>query len=75
MVTGAVEHPALRKTVDKVRSLMHYPPAYGAMDNNLTGDTCPTCLGTGRIPQGGLLSLRSTDLQYTLVVIGYCHIV
>lgn len=52
MVTGAVEHPALRKTVDKVRSLMHYPPAYGAMDNNLTGDTCPTCLGTGRIPQG-----------------------
>lgn len=52
MVTSAVEHPALKRTVDKVRSLMQYPPSYGAMEDQLAGDTCPTCRGTGRIPRG-----------------------
>lgn len=52
MVTAAVEHPALRRTVDKVRSLMQYPPSYGAMDDNTPSDICPTCRGTGRIPRG-----------------------
>lgn len=52
MVTAAVEHPALRRTVDKVRSLMQYPPSYGAMEDSAPSDTCPTCRGTGRIPRG-----------------------
>uniref|UniRef100_A0A3Q0S2I8 Transmembrane protein 106A n=1 Tax=Amphilophus citrinellus TaxID=61819 RepID=A0A3Q0S2I8_AMPCI len=35
---------------NKVRTLLHFPP-YGAMDENPTGDTCPTCRGTGKIPR------------------------
>ncbi|XP_020773936.1 transmembrane protein 106A [Boleophthalmus pectinirostris] len=53
MVTSAVENSALRRTVDKVRGLMQYPPSYGTMDEPCSGDiTCPTCRGTGRIPRG-----------------------
>ncbi|XP_072313035.1 transmembrane protein 106A [Eucyclogobius newberryi] len=52
MVTAAAENPSLRRTVEKVRSLMQHPPSYGAMDHNGSGDTCPTCRGTGRIPRG-----------------------
>lgn len=32
-------------------TLRHFP-VYGAMNGNLTGDSCPTCRGTGRIPRG-----------------------
>ncbi|KAK7919364.1 hypothetical protein WMY93_010648 [Mugilogobius chulae] len=52
MVTAALENQALRRTVDKVRSLMQYPPSYGTMDDHCNGVTCPTCQGTGRIPRG-----------------------
>lgn len=51
MVTAAVENPPLRRTVDKVKSLMQYPPSYGSMEENTPSDTCPTCRGTGRIPR------------------------
>ncbi|XP_054454927.1 transmembrane protein 106A [Anoplopoma fimbria] len=43
------EGPDPTKVMEKVKTLKHFPP-YGAM--NSTGDTCPTCRGTGRIPRG-----------------------
>lgn len=36
--------------MEKVRTLRHFPP-YGTI-NGHSGDTCPTCRGTGRIPRG-----------------------
>lgn len=37
--------------MDKERTLRQFPP-YGSMGAQLTGDTCPTCRGKGRIPRG-----------------------
>ncbi|XP_029312187.1 transmembrane protein 106A isoform X1 [Cottoperca gobio] len=37
--------------MDKVKTMKHFPP-YGAINGASTGDTCPTCRGTGRIPRG-----------------------
>ncbi|XP_035764643.1 transmembrane protein 106A [Neolamprologus brichardi] len=37
--------------MEKVKGMKHFPP-YGSMDENTTGDNCPTCRGTGRIPRG-----------------------
>uniref|UniRef100_A0A3B4EWB5 Transmembrane protein 106A n=1 Tax=Pundamilia nyererei TaxID=303518 RepID=A0A3B4EWB5_9CICH len=36
---------------NKFGRMKHFPP-YGSMDENTTGDNCPTCRGTGRIPRG-----------------------
>lgn len=41
----------LKPGMEKVRALKHFPP-YGSMNPAPTGDTCPTCHGTGRIPRG-----------------------
>ncbi|XP_070846908.1 transmembrane protein 106A [Chaetodon trifascialis] len=45
------EEPELTNGTEKVRTLRRFP-SYGAMNGNSTGDTCPTCRGTGRIPRG-----------------------
>lgn len=46
------EGPDLKKRMEKTRTLKHFPP-YGSMNENVpSGDTCPTCRGTGRIPRG-----------------------
>ncbi|XP_056285840.1 transmembrane protein 106A isoform X1 [Pseudoliparis swirei] len=37
--------------MESVKTLKHFPP-YGAMMGHSSGDTCPTCMGTGRIPRG-----------------------
>ncbi|XP_051272583.1 transmembrane protein 106A [Dicentrarchus labrax] len=47
----ATEGPDVTKDTEKVKTLRQFPP-YGAMNGNSTGDTCPTCRGTGRIPRG-----------------------
>ncbi|XP_033840753.1 transmembrane protein 106A [Periophthalmus magnuspinnatus] len=53
MVTSALENSPLRRTMNKVKGLMHHPPSYGTLDEQYAGDTtCPTCRGTGRIPRG-----------------------
>uniref|UniRef100_A0A3B4B3U2 Uncharacterized protein n=1 Tax=Periophthalmus magnuspinnatus TaxID=409849 RepID=A0A3B4B3U2_9GOBI len=53
MVTSALENSPLRRTMNKVKGLMHHPPSYGTLDEQCAGDTtCPTCRGTGRIPRG-----------------------
>ncbi|XP_070707992.1 transmembrane protein 106A [Pempheris klunzingeri] len=39
------------KEAERVKTLRYFPP-YGTMNENSTGDTCPTCRGTGRIPRG-----------------------
>ncbi|XP_035468312.2 transmembrane protein 106A isoform X1 [Scophthalmus maximus] len=43
--------PDLTNGMEKTSTLKHFPP-YGSMGGNSTGDTCPTCRGTGRIPRG-----------------------
>ncbi|XP_040923114.1 transmembrane protein 106A [Toxotes jaculatrix] len=45
------EGPDLTKGMEKVRTLKQFPP-YGSMNGSSSGDTCPTCRGTGRIPRG-----------------------
>ncbi|XP_070783469.1 transmembrane protein 106A [Enoplosus armatus] len=47
----APEGPDLTNGAETVKTLRHFPP-YGTMNGNPTGDTCPTCRGTGRIPRG-----------------------
>ncbi|KAM9425245.1 transmembrane protein 106A isoform 2-T2 [Pholidichthys leucotaenia] len=47
----ALEDEDERTTMEKVKTLMHFPP-YGTMGDGTSGDTCPTCRGTGRIPRG-----------------------
>ncbi|XP_068439438.1 transmembrane protein 106A [Clinocottus analis] len=37
--------------MESVKTLKHFPP-YGATSGHASGDTCPTCRGTGRIPRG-----------------------
>ncbi|XP_030610608.1 transmembrane protein 106A [Archocentrus centrarchus] len=49
-VSSIKEDPDVTQNMEKVRTLLHFPP-YGAMDENPTGDTCPTCRGTGKIPR------------------------
>uniref|UniRef100_A0A8D3A781 Transmembrane protein 106A n=1 Tax=Scophthalmus maximus TaxID=52904 RepID=A0A8D3A781_SCOMX len=41
-------------------TLKHFPP-YGSMGGNSTGDTCPTCRGTGRIPRDQLVAVISCN--------------
>ncbi|XP_018534868.1 transmembrane protein 106A [Lates calcarifer] len=45
------EVPDLTRATEKVKTLKHFPP-YGSINGHSTGDTCPTCRGTGRIPRG-----------------------
>ncbi|XP_019965007.2 transmembrane protein 106A [Paralichthys olivaceus] len=45
------EGPDLTEGLEKTRTLKHFPP-YGSINGTSTGDTCPTCRGTGRIPRG-----------------------
>ncbi|GAA6214367.1 transmembrane protein 106B-like [Lates japonicus] len=45
------EVPDLTRGMEKVKTLKHFP-AYGSINGHSTGDTCPTCRGTGRIPRG-----------------------
>ncbi|XP_074475213.1 transmembrane protein 106A [Sebastes fasciatus] len=56
MVTPAknsktTEEPDLTEGMEKVKTLKQFPP-YGAIHGHSTGETCPTCRGTGRIPRG-----------------------
>uniref|UniRef100_A0A3P8S827 Transmembrane protein 106A n=1 Tax=Amphiprion percula TaxID=161767 RepID=A0A3P8S827_AMPPE len=37
--------------MEKTRTMKHFPP-YGSLNENSSGETCPTCRGTGRIPRG-----------------------
>ncbi|XP_051795459.1 transmembrane protein 106A [Acanthochromis polyacanthus] len=37
--------------MENTRTLKHFPP-YGSLNESSSGDTCPTCRGTGRIPRG-----------------------
>lgn len=46
-----LEEPDLGKGTEREKTLKQFPP-YGSMHGNSTGDTCPTCRGTGRIPRG-----------------------
>ncbi|XP_061563782.1 transmembrane protein 106A [Cololabis saira] len=43
--------PELRGAPESAKALKHFPP-YGSMSGGPSGDTCPTCRGTGRIPRG-----------------------
>lgn len=43
--------PDLTKDIQNVKIQRDFP-SYGTMNGNPTGDTCPTCRGTGRIPRG-----------------------
>ncbi|XP_041671852.1 transmembrane protein 106A [Cheilinus undulatus] len=45
------EVPDQSNEPEKVRTLRHFPP-YGSINGQATGETCPTCRGTGRIPRG-----------------------
>ncbi|XP_034563993.1 transmembrane protein 106A [Notolabrus celidotus] len=45
------DEPHLTNGSEKARTLRHFPP-YGTMNGSSSGDTCPTCRGTGRIPRG-----------------------
>lgn len=47
----STETPGQANDEEKVKTLQQFPP-YGTMNGNSTGDTCPTCRGTGRIPRG-----------------------
>uniref|UniRef100_A0A3Q3RSQ7 Transmembrane protein 106A n=1 Tax=Mastacembelus armatus TaxID=205130 RepID=A0A3Q3RSQ7_9TELE len=47
----AAEGPDLTEGMEKVKTLKQFPP-YGSINGNPSGDTCPTCRGTGRIPRG-----------------------
>ncbi|XP_039991630.1 transmembrane protein 106A isoform X2 [Xiphias gladius] len=51
LASRAKESPELPKETEKAKTLKQFPP-YGSMNGNSTGDTCPTCRGTGRIPRG-----------------------
>ncbi|XP_041818819.1 transmembrane protein 106A isoform X2 [Chelmon rostratus] len=56
MVTPAKNHkttegPELTNGTEKVKTLRHFPP-YGSVNGSSSGDSCPTCRGTGRIPRG-----------------------
>ncbi|XP_041830647.1 transmembrane protein 106A [Melanotaenia boesemani] len=42
--------PELIGKTEKVKTLKQFPP-YGSINGNSSGDTCPTCRGTGRIPR------------------------
>ncbi|XP_060950770.1 transmembrane protein 106A [Limanda limanda] len=43
--------PELTNEMEKTRTLKQFPP-YGSITESPTGETCPTCRGTGRIPRG-----------------------
>uniref|UniRef100_A0A3Q3VWK8 Uncharacterized protein n=1 Tax=Mola mola TaxID=94237 RepID=A0A3Q3VWK8_MOLML len=45
------EAPHCPAAMEKVKTLKFFPP-YGSVNKTPTGDTCPTCRGTGRIPRG-----------------------
>ncbi|XP_022598653.1 transmembrane protein 106B-like isoform X2 [Seriola dumerili] len=45
------EDPDLTVGTERGKTLKHFP-SYGSTNGNSTGDTCPTCRGTGRIPRG-----------------------
>ncbi|XP_023263481.1 transmembrane protein 106B-like [Seriola lalandi dorsalis] len=45
------EDPDLTAGMERGKTLFNFP-SYGSMNGNSTGDTCPTCRGTGRIPRG-----------------------
>uniref|UniRef100_UPI0037E9589E transmembrane protein 106A n=1 Tax=Semicossyphus pulcher TaxID=241346 RepID=UPI0037E9589E len=45
------EEPGLMNGTEKTKTLKHFPP-YGSMNGGSSGDACPTCRGTGRIPRG-----------------------
>ncbi|KAK5851174.1 hypothetical protein PBY51_001989 [Eleginops maclovinus] len=49
--SNTTEEPDVIKAMEKVKT-MKYSPPYGATNGTSTGDTCPTCRGTGRIPRG-----------------------
>ncbi|CAJ1080172.1 transmembrane protein 106A [Xyrichtys novacula] len=49
--TESPDKPYLTDAGEKSRTLRSFPP-YGTMNKNSSGDTCPTCQGTGRIPRG-----------------------
>ncbi len=53
MNSETTETPDLSDATEKVKTLQQFP-TYGTMNGNSTGDTCPTCRGTGRIPRGYL---------------------
>ncbi|KAM9425244.1 transmembrane protein 106A isoform 1-T1 [Pholidichthys leucotaenia] len=82
----ALEDEDERTTMEKVKTLMHFPP-YGTMGDGTSGDTCPTCRGTGRIPRGQQdqlvavipcndvrLKPRRTKL-YVCISIGVCTLI
>ncbi|XP_035001094.1 transmembrane protein 106A [Hippoglossus stenolepis] len=51
-VSGVMtQGPELTNGMEKTRTLKQFPP-YGSINENPTGETCPTCRGTGRIPRG-----------------------
>ncbi|XP_047466075.1 transmembrane protein 106A [Mugil cephalus] len=45
------EDPNCTEGRETTKTLKYFPP-YGSISGNATGDTCPTCRGTGRIPRG-----------------------
>lgn len=51
MHSKTTELPDLTTGMENEKTLRQFP-AYGAVNGNSTGDTCPTCRGTGRIPRG-----------------------
>ncbi|KAM9336840.1 transmembrane protein 106A [Symphorus nematophorus] len=45
------EEPDTTRETEREKTLRQFPP-YGSMSGHSSGDTCPTCRGTGRIPRG-----------------------
>lgn len=59
--------PDVTKKMEKVKGMKHFPP-YGSMDENTTGDNCPTCRGTGRIPRGWPFFVKKNLLLSVFIV-------
>uniref|UniRef100_A0A3Q3LHJ7 Transmembrane protein 106A n=1 Tax=Mastacembelus armatus TaxID=205130 RepID=A0A3Q3LHJ7_9TELE len=54
-----------QKQNKQVKTLKQFPP-YGSINGNPSGDTCPTCRGTGRIPRGCSFVLHFRKLYVCL---------
>uniref|UniRef100_A0A3B4Z8G9 Transmembrane protein 106A n=1 Tax=Stegastes partitus TaxID=144197 RepID=A0A3B4Z8G9_9TELE len=84
---GMSSHHSAQKPVltrpprmERERTLKHFP-TYGGINEGSSGETCPTCRGTGRIPRGQLVAVipcndvrlkpRRTKL-YVCISMGVC---
>uniref|UniRef100_A0A3Q3VK53 Transmembrane protein 106 C-terminal domain-containing protein n=1 Tax=Mola mola TaxID=94237 RepID=A0A3Q3VK53_MOLML len=65
------EAPHCPAAMEKVKTLKFFPP-YGSVNKTPTGDTCPTCRGTGRIPRGDSKKNQFFKDLYVFISIAFC---